>query len=138
VGKDRLVGETISEKLWEFTLKNVKEGDLVTGGDIVGVIRENGLLRNHYVMVHPGTSGRVKKVLPAETYPVETIVVKVEEAGKVTGVQLFQRWPVCEARPVVEKLQGVVALAESMVVEPVSELCSVKRKIASPRGAGSM
>merc|ERR1711981_147897 len=34
----------------------------------------------------------------------------VEEGGKVTGVQLFQKWPVREARPVVEKLQGQEAL----------------------------
>merc|ERR1711981_1420111 len=34
----------------------------------------------------------------------------VEEGGKVTGVQLFQKWPVREARPVVEKLEGKEAL----------------------------
>merc|ERR1712050_639970 len=37
-------------------------------------------------------------------------VVEVEEAGKVSGVQLFQRWPVREGRPVVEKMQGSTAL----------------------------
>merc|ERR1712076_107812 len=33
-----------------------------------------------------------------------------EEAGKKTGVRLFQRWPVRNARPVVEKMQGNGAL----------------------------
>merc|ERR1719362_1404566 len=36
--------------------------------------------------------------------------MEVEEAGKVMPVQLFQRWPVREARPCVDKLQGNAAL----------------------------
>merc|ERR1712232_1358808 len=71
---------------------------------------ENGLFTKHSIMVPPGTSGRVKKVLPAGFYPVETAVVEVEEGGKVTPVQLFQRWPVRQGRPTVEKLQGNHAL----------------------------
>jgi len=98
------------EKLWEFVPKNVKVGDLVTGGDIVGIIRENGLFKNHYIMVPPSVNGRVKKVMPAGSYAIETSVVEVEEGGKNMSVQLFQRWPVREARPVVEKLQGNAAL----------------------------
>eukprot|EP00418_Pyrodinium_bahamense_P013152 CAMPEP_0179129800 /NCGR_PEP_ID=MMETSP0796-20121207/61600_1 /TAXON_ID=73915 /ORGANISM="Pyrodinium bahamense, Strain pbaha01" /LENGTH=77 /DNA_ID=CAMNT_0020828689 /DNA_START=18 /DNA_END=247 /DNA_ORIENTATION=+ len=61
-------------------------------------------------MVPPTFNGRVTKVLPAGQYAIETAVVEVEEAGKTMPVQLFQRWPVREARPVVEKLQGNAAL----------------------------
>merc|ERR1711975_68428 len=43
---------------------------------------------------------------PKGSYAVETAVVEVEEGGKVTPVQLFQKWPVRQGRPVVEKLQG--------------------------------
>merc|ERR1712226_1656108 len=98
------------EKLWDYTPKNVKVGDLVTGGDIVGIIAENGLFKKHYVMVPPDVSGRVKSVKPAGRYTVETAVVEIEDQGKKTGVQLFQKWPVREGRPVVEKLQGSTAL----------------------------
>merc|ERR1712007_106883 len=98
------------EKQWDFTPKNVKVGDLVTGGDIVGIIAENGLFKKHFVMVPPDVSGRVKKVLPAGKYTIETAVVEVEEAGKSMNVQLFQTWPVRKGRPVVEKLQGCEAL----------------------------
>merc|ERR1712232_784584 len=37
-------------------------------------------------------------------------VVEVEEAGKTMNVTLFQKWPVRQGRPVVEKLQGQEAL----------------------------
>jgi len=98
------------DKLWPFTPKNIKVGDLVTGGDIVGIVVENGLFKNHYIMVPPNVSGRVKTVKPGGSYTVDTPVVEVEEAGKVTPVMLFQKWPVRQARPVVDKLQGNAAL----------------------------
>jgi len=95
---------------WDFTPGNIKVGDLVSGGDIVGHIFENGLFRKHMVMVHPKFSGRVKKVLPAGKYKIETAVVVIEDQGKDVDVTLFQRWPVREPRPVVEKLVGDTAL----------------------------
>jgi len=98
------------DKEWEFTPMNVKEGDLVTQGDIVGSVYENGLFKNHYIMVPPGVNGRVKNMKAKGKYVVETVVMEVEEAGKVMPVQLFQRWPVREARPCVDKLQGNAAL----------------------------
>jgi len=98
------------EKKWAFTPMHVKVGDLVVGGDVVGIIRENGLFRKHYVMVPPNVEGRVKKTLPAGDYVIETAVVEIESAGKSVNVNLFQRWPVRQARPVVEKLQGNQAL----------------------------
>jgi len=98
------------EKQWPFTPQNVKVGDLITGGDIVGMVRENGLFRNHAIMVPPNISGRVKKVLPKGDYTVGTAVVEVEDAGKTHAVTLFQRWPVRQGRPVVDKMQGNAAL----------------------------
>merc|ERR1712151_1054781 len=64
----------------------------------------------HFVMVNPKMSGKVTKVLPAGKYKIETAVVEIEDQGKKCGVQLFQKWPVREGRPVVEKLQGSTAL----------------------------
>merc|ERR1712045_618283 len=43
-------------------------------------------------------------------YKVETPVVVVDDQGKDVEVRLFQRWPVRQARPVVDKLQGKAAL----------------------------
>merc|ERR1711865_1063347 len=43
-------------------------------------------------------------------YRVDKVVVEVEDGDKVHKVMLFQRWPVRQGRPVVEKLQGNAAL----------------------------
>ena len=99
------------DREWEYTPSNIKVGDMISAGDVVGTIRENGLFRNHHVMVPPNvTGGRVKKVMPKGSYKIEVAVVEIEECGKTTPVQLFQKWPVRQARPTVEKLQGNSAL----------------------------
>merc|ERR1712027_189639 len=56
------------DREWEFTPQNIKVGDLVTGGDIIGVVRENGLFKKHLIMGNPKAIGKVKKVLPAGKY----------------------------------------------------------------------
>jgi len=91
---------------WPFTPENVKVGDLVTGGDIIGCVRENGLFRRHSIMVPPKVSGRVKSIRPKGDYTIEDEICVVEEGGKTTPIYLYQQWPVRNARPVVEKLQG--------------------------------
>lgn len=98
------------DKEWPFEPLALKVGDLVTGGDVVGIVKENGLFKKHSIMVPPNVNGRVKSVKPKGNYKLETAVVEVEEGGKVTPVNLFQVWPVRQGRPVVEKLQGNAAL----------------------------
>merc|ERR1712226_74912 len=61
-------------------------------------------------MVPPNMNGRVKKLLPKGSYAVETAVVEIEEGGKTSPVQLFQRWPVRQGRPVVDKFEAREAL----------------------------
>jgi len=96
---------------WDYEpAKNIKVGDILTGGDVVGTIRENGLFSKHHVMVHPKINGKVTKVMPRGKYKLETAVVEVEDQGQIKKVELFQRWPVREARPTAEKMQGNTAL----------------------------
>jgi V-type H+-transporting ATPase subunit A len=97
-------------KKWPFKSSGLKVGDLVTGGDIVGVVHENGLFKEHKIMVPPNVAGRIKTAKGAGQYTVDTPVIEVEEGGKVTPVLLFQSWPVRTARPSVEKMQGKEAL----------------------------
>ena len=39
------------EKKWPFQPSNIRKGDMVTGGDIIGIVRENGLFKEHKIMV---------------------------------------------------------------------------------------
>lgn len=41
------------------------------------------LFKKHYIMVPPGVKGRVKSVMPAGKYKIETPVVEVEEARRL-------------------------------------------------------
>jgi len=91
------------EAVWDFQPKNIEVEE-------AGKVSEVTLFKNHWVMVPPKMSGRVKKVMPAGKYKITTAVVEVEEAGKVSAVTLFQKWPVRQGRPVVDKLQGCAAL----------------------------
>jgi len=94
------------DKKWDYKPSAIKVGDLISGGDVVGIIRENGLFKEHKVMVPPNISGRVKKMAPAGQYAIEQSVCEVDEAGTTSVVTLFQRWPVRQARPVVDKMPG--------------------------------
>ena len=58
-------------KLWEFKpFRGIKLGDMLTGGDIFGVVRENGLFREHRIMVPPNAAGRVTFLASPGNYKV--------------------------------------------------------------------
>jgi len=100
------------DAVWKYSPENnFKVGDVVSGGDVVGVIAENGLFRRHLIMVPPNVNGKVKSVPKAAgNYKIEEVVMEIEEGGSTHQIKLYQRWPVRQGRPVVEKLQGCEAL----------------------------
>jgi V-type H+-transporting ATPase subunit A len=99
------------DKQWDYTPDaNIRVGSLVSAGDVVGIVRENGLFRRHCIMIPPGTQGTVKEMKGKGNYKVDEVVLSVEDGGKVKPVTLFQKWPVRMSRPVVDKLPGKEAL----------------------------
>jgi len=95
---------------WPWTPDAIRVGDLVSGGDIIGTVKENGLFKAHKIMIAPKIQGRVKRIAPAGSYTLNDCICEVEEGGKVEKVALFHAWPVRQPRPVVDKLQGNSAL----------------------------
>jgi len=89
-------------KKWQFkpTLEN---GSKVRGGDIVGEVQETTLL-THRIMVPFGVSGTVEKLTEGEYTIEETIGIVVGDDGSKVELKLMQKWPVREARPVVNRL----------------------------------
>ena len=90
------------EKKWKFT-PSKKVGDAVVGGDIIGYVDENDVIR-HRIMVPPKMSGVVEEINKGE-YTVTDAVAKIKTAkGEIKELPLMQKWPVRVARPYAEKM----------------------------------
>lgn len=93
-------------KLWDYNpAEGLKQGDLLTGGDIVGTVFENQLFTKHSIMTSPSINGRIVEVFPAGQYTVSQPVCVVEDAkGVQTEVTMSHFWPVRTPRPYAEKI----------------------------------
>jgi V/A-type H+/Na+-transporting ATPase subunit A len=81
---------------WPFT-PTVKQGDMVTEGQIIGTVPEKAI--THQVMVPPGISGKVD-MIKSGSFTVDEIVAIVD--GK--EVRMMQKWPVRRGRPTTKKM----------------------------------
>ena len=93
---------------WEFNHpvgKNAqfKVGDLISGGDIFGIVPENNLIE-HRIMLPPNARGRITYIADPGEYTLEDNVIELEFNGVKKSYSLLQHWPVRAARPVAEKL----------------------------------
>eukprot|EP00919_Chromeraceae_sp_WS-2016_P073267 GHVR01173248.1.p1 GENE.GHVR01173248.1~~GHVR01173248.1.p1 ORF type:complete len:448 (+),score=88.14 GHVR01173248.1:82-1425(+) len=93
-------------RLFEFNPSAVKVGDILTGGDVLGVVFENSLFKTHKIMVPPKQQGRVKYVSPAGQFNICETVVEIEYEGMVEKIKMSHDWPVRNPRPCLEKLPG--------------------------------
>jgi V/A-type H+-transporting ATPase subunit A len=95
------------QKKWRF-VPSVKEGDVVTGGDIIGAVQETELV-SHKIMIPPNMSGSVKSIAEGD-YTVEETVGVIATESEETDITLLQKWPVRRERPVARKLNPTVPL----------------------------
>ena len=96
------------EKKWDFE-PVVKEGDIVSPGQVIGTVMEGTML--HKIMVPPTLSGKVEKINKG-SFTVEETVAVIDG----TDVIMMQRWPVRTPRPVAEKYQPEVPLQTGLRV----------------------
>lgn len=89
------------EKKWTFETV-AKEGDDVSGGDVLGTVCETSLI-THSIMVPPGVSGRVKKIERIEATVEDCIAVLSGEDGDIE-ITMLQYWPIRKSRPIKEKI----------------------------------
>ena len=98
-------------KMWEYTpATNIKVGDIVVAGDVLGYVYENGIFNEHKIMVPPKVQGRVKEIMTKGSYSVSQPVVVLEYEDKEKEVNMSHFWPVRQGRPVAEKLAGKTPL----------------------------
>lgn len=85
---------------WDVTML-IKEGDIVTAGEIFATCQETSVIE-HRSMTPNGVHGVAKNVKPSGSYTVNDVlaVVEDEETGKQTEITLAQKWPVRIPRPI--------------------------------------
>lgn len=96
-------------KMWQFTAsKDYRVGDQVSGGDIIGVVFENKIFKDHKILVPPNVSGKIVSKQGSGTYNIEEVlmVVQNEVSGLQQEVKMYHKWPVRSPRPSAEKLPG--------------------------------
>lgn len=89
------------EKKWEFTA-TVQENDYLVSGDVIGTVPETESVL-HKIMVPPGISGKVKKILTGLFNVTETICVLENESGREIPLTMTQHWHVRTGRPYSKK-----------------------------------
>jgi V/A-type H+-transporting ATPase subunit A len=90
------------KKKWKFT-PQLKKGDKVTGGDVLGEVPETVLVK-HRIMVPPDVSGTLKSIVPAGEHTLEDPIAEVETGQTTTKIFLMHTWPVRIPRPNREKV----------------------------------
>ena len=90
------------KKKWHFT-PTVKKGDRVEGGDILGYVDENEVIK-HKIMLPPRLKGTIKAIAEGD-YTVEDKIGEITlDNGKGEKLTLMQKWPVRVPRPYKSKL----------------------------------
>ncbi len=122
---------------WYFQRsKEVKVGDKVSGGDILGVVKETPIL-DHYIMIPPNVHGVIKEIVSDGDYTVEDTIAIIESNGVKQEVKLMQKWPVRKPRPYIKRLEPTQPLITGIRV--IDMLFPIARggKAAVPGGFGS-
>jgi V/A-type H+-transporting ATPase subunit A len=90
------------KKKWKFT-PQLKKGDKVTGGDVLGEVPETVLVK-HRILVPPDVDGTLKSIVPSGEYTLEDPITEVETGRTTTKLFLMHSWPVRIPRPAREKV----------------------------------
>ncbi|MBE6764979.1 MAG: V-type ATP synthase subunit A [Ruminococcaceae bacterium] len=94
-------------KKWYFK-PCVKVGMKVSGGDIIGTVKETEVVEQK-IMVPPTMSGSIKKINQGEFTVDETVCI-LDTADGEKVLTLAQKWPVRRGRPYAKKLTPEVPL----------------------------
>ncbi len=86
---------------WKF-VPEVKKGDAVSEGDVIGTVDENEVIK-HRIIVPNGISGKVAEIKSGE-FTVEQTVAVIDDGKQKHDVCMLRRWPVRKGRPYKEKL----------------------------------
>ena len=89
-------------KKWHF-VPTVKEQAVVTGGDIVGRVKETTLITQQ-IMIPPNLSGRIRSIVNEGDYTVTEPVGELDSPSGPISLFMLHTWPVRTARGFKRKL----------------------------------
>jgi len=102
------------DKKWLFKPSSeVKPGDKVKGGDMLGKVQETSLIE-HTVMVPPNLHGKLVELMPEGEYTIEDTIATLEQDGRKIDLKMYHRWPARRPRPFKEKLEPAEPLITGM------------------------
>tara|TARA_Y100000310_G_scaffold175591_1_gene175642 strand:+ start:2112 stop:3872 length:1761 start_codon:yes stop_codon:yes gene_type:complete len=100
------------KKKWKF-VSAAKKGDKVTPGQIIGEVAETTAVV-HKIMVPPRVSGEIKRIAKSGEHTVTSSIATIKTADGDVEVQLSQKWPVRNARPVASKEEPTIPLISGL------------------------
>lgn len=94
---------------WQFEPR-AREGSMVSGGDILGVVHETPVI-DHHVLVPPGVEGKLTGLVDAGEHKVDDQIASVQARdGTQYSITMSQQWHVRRARPIQDRLRPNVPL----------------------------
>jgi V/A-type H+-transporting ATPase subunit A len=104
------------KRKWHFKpSKELKPGDKVSPGDVLGEVQETSLI-THKILTPPDVHGTLKWLASEGDYTIEDTIAIVEAGGMEIELKMYHRWPVRKPRPIMEKLEPVEPLITGMRV----------------------
>lgn len=99
-------------KIWPYVASpEMKVGDFVVGGAIIGSVYENALIRDHKILVPPNVSGTVTWLSAGGDFTLDEVIAKVtDRKGRNHDLRMSHFWAVRKPRPFVEKLPSAFPL----------------------------
>jgi len=88
----------------------VSIGDEVSGGSILGTVKETDLIE-HSIMVPPDhKGGKITNIVSEGDYNLETEIATTEKDGQTTSLKMYHKWPVRKPRPILKRHDPTVPL----------------------------
>jgi V/A-type H+-transporting ATPase subunit A len=81
----------------------VKDGDMLSEGDVYAQVRETSFVM-HKIMVPPGLKGKVIFAQDSGSYDINVTLVVLQDGEKQHELNMCQEWPVRVPRPVVKRM----------------------------------
>ena len=102
------IGAIDKKKKWEF-IPTVKENERISGGDIIGIVKETPIVK-HCIMLPLDIKKGVVESIEEGKFNVEEPVATIKTNGERKEICMLQKWPVRKQRPFKEKLPPTIPL----------------------------